>query len=104
MPRTTRHRTATPAPPARISRAGGLGRAARVSRAGGLGRAAVAVLAVAALLAVSACVRGPVRQVALSEKQTLTVWGMGEEGQRLAELADDFERRHPAVTVDVTPV
>ncbi|MEU0372239.1 extracellular solute-binding protein, partial [Streptomyces sp. NPDC006283] len=31
-------------------------------------------------------------------------WGMGEEGQRLAELADDFERRHPAVTVDVTPV
>ncbi|WP_351225984.1 extracellular solute-binding protein [Streptomyces sp. NPDC002133] len=67
-------------------------------------RAAVAAAVAAVMLALGACAGGPVRQSALGEKQTLTVWGMGEEGQRLGELAEDFERRHPGITVEVTSV
>lgn len=64
----------------------------------------VAVVLAALMLVLGACSGGPVRQAALDEKQTLTVWGMGEEGQRLGELADDFEREHPGITVEVTSV
>ena len=32
-------------------------------------------------------------------EQVLTVWGMGEEGKKLRQLADLFERQHPGVRI-----
>ncbi|MEO3746762.1 sugar ABC transporter substrate-binding protein [Plantactinospora sp. B5E13] len=42
--------------------------------------------------------------VAADQKQTLTVWGMGTEGQKLAEVAARYEAQHPHITIEVTPI
>lgn len=67
--------------------------------------AALTAATTAAALLLSACGgSGGGEQKAANEKQTLTVWGMGEEGKHLAKLGDEFEKKHPNITVEVTPV
>ncbi|MFR9674364.1 sugar ABC transporter substrate-binding protein [Streptomyces sp. TR06-5] len=65
---------------------------------------ATAVTTTTALL-LSACGgSGAAEQKSADDKQTLTVWGMGEEGKHLQTLGDEFEKQHPNITVEVTPV
>ncbi|WP_405750434.1 sugar ABC transporter substrate-binding protein [Streptomyces sp. NBC_00012] len=42
--------------------------------------------------------------VAADKKQTLTVWAMGAEGEKLADVAKVYEKANPNITVKVTPV
>jgi multiple sugar transport system substrate-binding protein len=67
---------------------------------------AVAVsLTVVSALALSACGSGGGGDQAKADaKQTLTVWGMGEEGKRLQGVADQFTKSHPNIKIKVTPV
>lgn len=69
-----------------------------------LSRAAIATTAVALSLGVTACSSGDGDQLGADAKQTLTVWAMGEEGKRVAEIAKKFNDTHPDITVKVTPV
>ncbi|MGW2475171.1 extracellular solute-binding protein [Streptomyces sp. NPDC001665] len=61
-------------------------------------------VAVAAALSLTACGGGGGAQQSADAKQTLTVWGMGEEAKRLATVAKDFEKDNPNITVKVTPI
>ncbi|MEV3929765.1 extracellular solute-binding protein [Streptomyces sp. NPDC049944] len=63
----------------------------------------IAVTVVTAL-GLTACGGGSDEQKSADAKQTLTVWGMGEEAKRLSEVAKDFEKDNPNITVKVTPV
>ncbi|WP_181767447.1 sugar ABC transporter substrate-binding protein [Streptomyces albidus (ex Kaewkla and Franco 2022)] len=65
--------------------------------------AATAATAAFALL-LSACGSGGSEQTSAKDKQTLTVWGMGEEGKHLAKIGKEFNKKHPNITVKVTPV
>lgn len=67
-------------------------------------RTASAALTVALALGISACGSSGGEDVAADAKQTLTVWAMGAEGEKLAEVAEVYEKAHPNVTVKVTPV
>ncbi|OEU87339.1 ABC transporter substrate-binding protein [Streptomyces abyssalis] len=68
-------------------------------------RIAAATAATTALaLLLSACGSGGGEQTSAKDKQTLTVWGMGEEGKHLAKLGKEFNKKHPNITVKVTPV
>ncbi|WP_431969368.1 sugar ABC transporter substrate-binding protein [Actinacidiphila sp. bgisy160] len=62
------------------------------------------VLATTALAATACGSSGGGKQAAADQKQTLTVWGMGTEGEKLGEVAKEYERAHPNITVKVTPV
>ncbi|MEU5162166.1 sugar ABC transporter substrate-binding protein [Streptomyces sp. NPDC020875] len=65
---------------------------------------ASAALVLAAVLTLSACGGSGGAQVAGDEKQTLTVWAMGTEGEKLGAVADAYEKKNPHITVKVTPV
>jgi multiple sugar transport system substrate-binding protein len=67
-----------------------------------LAAAAAATTALALLL--SACGSGDGEQTSAKDKQTLTVWGMGEEGKHLQKVGKEFTKKHPNITVKVTPV
>lgn len=68
-------------------------------------RIAAATAATTALaLLLSACGGGGGEQTSADDKQTLTVWGMGEEGKHLQKLGKEFSKKHPNITVKVTPV
>lgn len=68
-------------------------------------RIAAATAATAALaLLLSGCGSGGGEQASAKDKQTLTVWGMGEEGKHLAKLGEEFNKKHPNIKVKVTPV
>ena len=70
-----------------------------------LPRIAAATAATTALaLLLSACGSGGSEQTSAKDKQTLTVWGMGEEGKHLAKLGKEFNKKHSNITVKVTPV
>ncbi|RKN07044.1 sugar ABC transporter substrate-binding protein [Streptomyces radicis] len=55
-------------------------------------------------MALSACGDGAEEQVGAEEEQTLTVWAMGEEAQRLGAITDTYAAEQGNVTVEVTPV
>lgn len=64
----------------------------------------IAVTVVSAL-ALTSCGGGDGdTQASADTKQTLTVWGMGEEATRLQGIAKDFTKEHPNITIKVTPV
>lgn len=70
-----------------------------------ISRIAAATAATTALaLLLSACGGGGEEQTSAKDKQTLTVWGMGEEGKHLAKIGKEFTKKHPNITVKVTPV
>jgi ABC-type glycerol-3-phosphate transport system substrate-binding protein len=62
------------------------------------------VLTVASALTVSACGSSGGADSAADEKQTLTVWAMGTEGEKLGDVAMAYEKAHPHISVKVTPV
>lgn len=68
-----------------------------------IARTAPAGLALALAVTLSACGSSG-GDVAADEKQTLTVWAMGAEGEKLAEVAKVYQKANPNITVKVTPV
>ncbi|MGW3710239.1 sugar ABC transporter substrate-binding protein [Streptomyces albogriseolus] len=65
---------------------------------------AALALTVASALTLTACGGSGGADVDADAEQTLTVWAMGTEGEKLAEVADVYEKSHPNITVKVTPV
>jgi len=61
-------------------------------------------LTVASALTLTACGGSGGAEVAADAKQTLTVWAMGTEGEKLADVAKAYQKTHPNITVKVTPV
>ncbi|WNI22682.1 sugar ABC transporter substrate-binding protein [Streptomyces sp. ITFR-16] len=61
-------------------------------------------IAVVLSLGLTACGSSGGASVAADKKQTLTVWAMGAEGEKLADVAKVYEKAHPNITVKVTPV
>ncbi|MFI6657523.1 sugar ABC transporter substrate-binding protein [Streptomyces sp. NPDC050523] len=66
-------------------------------------RTASLALVAASALTLTAC-GGSGADVGADAKQTLTVWAMGTEGEKLGDVAKTYEKAHPNVTVKVTPV
>ncbi|WP_306192205.1 MULTISPECIES: sugar ABC transporter substrate-binding protein [unclassified Streptomyces] len=64
----------------------------------------LAATAVVLSLGLTACSSGGGGQVGVDAKQTLTVWAMGEEGKRVADIAKKFNEKYPDITVKVTPI
>ncbi|MFF2325121.1 MULTISPECIES: sugar ABC transporter substrate-binding protein [unclassified Streptomyces] len=60
--------------------------------------------AVALTFGVTACGSSGGEDVAADKKQTITVWAMGAEGEKLADVAKVYEKANPNITVKVTPV
>ncbi|MFJ4466950.1 sugar ABC transporter substrate-binding protein [Streptomyces sp. NPDC089424] len=65
---------------------------------------AAIALTVASALTLTACGGSGGAGVGADAKQTLTVWAMGTEGEKLADVADVYEKKHSNITVEVTPV
>ncbi|MEU1788414.1 sugar ABC transporter substrate-binding protein [Streptomyces sparsogenes] len=61
-------------------------------------------LALASALTLTACGGSGGGDVAADEKQTLTVWAMGTEGEKLADVAKAYEKANTNITLKVTPV
>lgn len=61
-------------------------------------------IAVVLSLGLTACGSSGGEDVAADSKQTLTVWAMGAEGEKLADVAKVYEKANPNITVKVTPV
>ncbi|MFD7862315.1 sugar ABC transporter substrate-binding protein [Streptomyces sp. NPDC059783] len=61
-------------------------------------------IAVVLALGLTACGGSGGDDVAADSKQTLTVWAMGAEGEKLTDVAKEYEKAHPNITVKVTPV
>lgn len=67
-------------------------------------RSAVTAATLVTALALTGCGGSGSDQAKADAKQTLTVWAMGEEGNRIQTVAKDFTAKHPNITVKVTPV
>ncbi|MEE1741720.1 sugar ABC transporter substrate-binding protein [Streptomyces sp. BE147] len=67
-------------------------------------RTASVSIAVALAFGITACGSSGGDDVAADKKQTLTVWAMGAEGEKLADVAKVYEKANPNITVKVTPV
>ncbi|QNE75155.1 extracellular solute-binding protein [Streptomyces finlayi] len=67
-------------------------------------RTVSAGIAVALAFGITACGGSGGEDVAADKKQTLTVWAMGAEGEKLADVAKVYEKANPNITVKVTPV
>ncbi|MFB6981413.1 sugar ABC transporter substrate-binding protein [Streptomyces scopuliridis] len=67
-------------------------------------RTASAVTALAVAFGITACGSSGGEGVAADKKQTLTVWAMGAEGEKLADVAKEYEKANPHITVKVTPI
>ncbi|MGW6459479.1 sugar ABC transporter substrate-binding protein [Streptomyces sp. NPDC055078] len=67
-------------------------------------RTASVAVALAALFGISACGGSGGAGAAADEKQTLTVWAMGTEGEKLGDVAAAYQKKNPNITVKVTPV
>ncbi|GAA2072936.1 sugar ABC transporter substrate-binding protein [Streptomyces albiaxialis] len=61
-------------------------------------------LALATAFGITACGSSGGAGVAADEKQTLTVWAMGTEGEKLGDVAGEYEKAHKNITVKVTPI
>ncbi|SEK54686.1 multiple sugar transport system substrate-binding protein [Nonomuraea pusilla] len=66
--------------------------------------ALTAAVALASALALTACGGSGEESADAGAQQTLTVWAMGTEGEKLADVAKTYQQAHPNVTVQVTPV
>ncbi|MCX4548463.1 sugar ABC transporter substrate-binding protein [Streptomyces sp. NBC_01387] len=67
-------------------------------------RTASAAIAIASAFTLAACGSSGGGSVAADKKQTLTVWAMGAEGEKLADVAKEYQKANPNITVKVTPV
>ncbi|MEV0093638.1 sugar ABC transporter substrate-binding protein [Streptomyces sp. NPDC050738] len=66
--------------------------------------ASVVALGLASALVLTACGSSGGADVAADSKQTLTVWAMGAEGEKLGDVAKAYNKTHPNITIKVTPV
>ncbi|WP_329122317.1 sugar ABC transporter substrate-binding protein [Streptomyces sp. NBC_01465] len=66
--------------------------------------ASVAAIGLASALTLTACGSSGGADVAADKKQTLTVWAMGAEGEKLGDVAKAYNKTHPNITIKVTPV
>ncbi|MEJ8668074.1 MULTISPECIES: sugar ABC transporter substrate-binding protein [unclassified Streptomyces] len=72
-----------------------------------MNRAAVTgslALTLASALTLTACGGSGGAGVAADAEQTLTVWAMGTEGEKLGDVAKEYEKTHSNITVKVTPI
>ena len=67
-------------------------------------RTASIALTLASALTLTACGGSAGEDVGADAKQTLTVWAMGAEGEKLVDVAKEYEKAHSNITVKVTPV
>lgn len=67
-------------------------------------RTASLALTLASALALTACGGSGGEETGADAKQTLTVWAMGAEGEKLGDVAEEYEKAHSNITVKVTPV
>lgn len=67
-------------------------------------RTASAAIALTMAAGITACGSSGGAGVSADKKQTLTVWAMGAEGEKLAEVAKVYEEANPHITVKVTPI
>ncbi|MCQ4211550.1 MULTISPECIES: sugar ABC transporter substrate-binding protein [Streptomyces] len=67
-------------------------------------RIASVAIAAATALTLTACGGSGGSDVAADKKQTLTVWAMGTEGEKLGDVAKVYEKANPNITVKVTPI
>ncbi|MFJ8793755.1 sugar ABC transporter substrate-binding protein [Streptomyces sp. NPDC102462] len=69
-------------------------------------RATTTAIAVtlASALSLTACGGSGGEQVKADAKQTLTVWAMGTEGEKLGDVAKVYQKANPNITVKVTPI
>lgn len=67
-------------------------------------RPAAIAMTLASALALTACGGSGSEGVGADAQQTLTVWAMGTEGEKLADVAKAYEKAHRNITVKVTPV
>ncbi|MFD4972848.1 sugar ABC transporter substrate-binding protein [Streptomyces sp. NPDC058424] len=58
----------------------------------------------ASALALTACGGSGGAGVAADAKQTLTVWAMGTEGEKLGDVAKEYQTSHSNIDIKVTPV
>ncbi|MGW2085897.1 sugar ABC transporter substrate-binding protein [Streptomyces sp. NPDC001880] len=72
----------------------------RTARNASIGIAVTAALT----LGLTACGSSGGDDVAADKKQTLTVWAMGAEGEKLTDVAKEYEKANPNIDVKVTPV
>ncbi|MGW5123544.1 sugar ABC transporter substrate-binding protein [Streptomyces sp. NPDC004069] len=72
-----------------------------MNRAVAIGSIAVTL---ASALALTACGGSGGAGVAADAKQTLTVWAMGTEGERLGDVAKEYQTSHSNIDIKVTPV
>ncbi|MDT0435513.1 MULTISPECIES: sugar ABC transporter substrate-binding protein [Streptomyces] len=72
-----------------------------MNRAAAIGSLA---LTLASALTLTACGGSGGAGVAADAEQTLTVWAMGTEGEKLADVAKAYEKSHANITVKVTPI
>src|SRR5262249_49434280 len=70
-----------------------------------LGGIALALLLAALALVLGArSGDGTAKAAAGGDVETLTVWAMGTEGEKLGQLAQQFTKAHPDIKVRVTPI
>lgn len=67
-------------------------------------RTSSVAIALATALGITACGGSGGAGVAADAEQTLTVWAMGTEGEKLGEVAKEYEKGHKNLTVKVTPI
>lgn len=67
-------------------------------------RTATVAIALATAFGITACGSSGGEGVAADAKQTLTVWAMGAEGEKLGDVAKEYTKANPNVNVKVTPV
>ncbi|MEU9336702.1 sugar ABC transporter substrate-binding protein [Streptomyces sp. NPDC048290] len=65
---------------------------------------AAIALTVASALTLTACGGSGGAETAADAEQTLTVWAMGTEGEKLVDVAKEYEKANEHITVKVTPV
>ncbi|MEV2191866.1 sugar ABC transporter substrate-binding protein [Streptomyces phaeochromogenes] len=61
-------------------------------------------LTLASALTLTACGGSGGAGVAADAKQTLTVWAMGTEGEKLGDVAKEYEKSHSNIKVKITPI
>ncbi|MDX3247104.1 sugar ABC transporter substrate-binding protein [Streptomyces sp. ME18-1-4] len=67
-------------------------------------RTASIALTLASALTLTACGGSGGKDTGADAKQTLTVWAMGAEGEKLGDVAKEYEKTHSNITIKVTPV
>ncbi|WP_406278699.1 sugar ABC transporter substrate-binding protein [Streptomyces sp. NBC_00191] len=61
-------------------------------------------ITLASALTLTACGSSDGASAAADKKQTLSVWAMGTEGEKLGDVAKEYQKANPNITIKVTPI